>query len=93
MLLRLLIFIAAAYILYKLLAGDKKKKQNATVKEQEKKAAAGDMVKDPVCGAYVPVEADIRVREGDKTQCFCSYECRDKYLKQVRADQGKKPVE
>lgn len=82
---KLLIFVAAAYILWKLLTGDKKKKDSERRKEQETKAASGQMVRDPMCGTYVPVDSDIRVREGEKVYCFCSYDCRDRYLKQIAA--------
>jgi YHS domain-containing protein len=88
MLLRLLIFVAVGFILYKLFTGDKKKKAAATAKKQQKMAASGQMLKDPVCGTYVSKDSDIRVREGDKVHAFCSYECRDKYLKQLRSEDG-----
>lgn len=87
MLLRLLIFAGAIYILYKLLSGDSKKKSQNKTKQAEQKYKAGEMVKDPMCGAYVAKDGDIRVREGDSVQCFCSYECRDKYLKRLQAEQ------
>ncbi len=81
--LKFLIFIAAAFILYKLLTGDFKKKKDAQVKEKENLAANGVMTKDPICGTYVPIDSDIRVKQGDKVHHFCSYECRDKFLKQL----------
>lgn len=88
MLLRLLIFVAAGFILYKLFTGDKKKKEGRSQKETEKMAASGQMVKDPICGTYVSKDSDIRVREGETVHSFCSYECRDKFLKQIEADQA-----
>ena len=45
------------------------------------------MVKDPQCGTYVSVEDSITVRDGDKVYHFCSYDCRDKFLKRI-ADGG-----
>jgi YHS domain-containing protein len=51
------------------------------------------MVKDPSCGTYVDKDGDIRVREGDKVHVFCSYECRDKYLKRIGASIPKKDEE
>lgn len=83
MLLKLLIFVGAAYILYKLCTGDSKQKSKAQQQQAEKKYAAGDMVKDPVCGAYVSKDSDIRVRQGEQVKCFCSYQCRDRYLKEI----------
>jgi YHS domain-containing protein len=83
--LKFLIFIAAVFILYKLLTGDFKKKKEVKDKEQEDLVATGVMTKDPVCGTYVPVGSDIRIKEGEKVHCFCSYECRDSYLKKLEA--------
>ena len=82
---RILIFVAAGFLLYKLIAGNKRQKAVQEKKEEETLAASGEMVKDPICGTYVSKDADIRVRNGDTVYCFCSYECRDKYLKQLKA--------
>jgi YHS domain-containing protein len=84
--LKFVIFIVAAFVLFKLVTGDKKKKSVDKKKEEEKLHATGAMVKDPVCGTYVANDSDIRVREGDKVHHFCSYECRDKFLKRIEAD-------
>lgn len=46
------------------------------------------MVKDPICGTYVKKDSDIRVRNGEKVECFCSFECRDKYIKRLEAEQS-----
>jgi hypothetical protein len=40
-------------------------------------APGGHLVKDPVCGMYVPQESSLRA--GD--QFFCSEECRGKFVK------------
>ena len=53
--------------------------------DTKQKVAAGEMVKDPICGTYVERDGNIRVKEGEKVHIFCSYECRDKYLKQLEA--------
>lgn len=81
--LKFVIIIAAAFLLYRMFANDQKKKQNVKEKEQVKKAARGEMVQDPVCGAYVSVESDIRVKEGETVHRFCSFECRDKYVNRL----------
>jgi YHS domain-containing protein len=83
---KILIFVAAAFILYKILTNDKKKKKKETVKEREQKVMDGEMVKDPICGTYVPKDTDIRIRNGQDIYCFCSFECRDEYLKQLQAN-------
>jgi YHS domain-containing protein len=91
--LKFLIFIAAAFVLYRLFTGDKKKKEEKKEKETRQMASSGEMVKDPVCGTYVPVDSDIRVRQGEKVHTFCSFECRDRFLEQIEASStGNKEV-
>jgi len=85
--LKWLVLIAAVYILYRLFANDiirkKKVSKEENAAEVERKVAAGEMVKDPQCGAYVAVDGNISVRDGDTVHHFCSYECRDNYLKSL----------
>ncbi|GAB6176732.1 hypothetical protein JCM16814_16230 [Desulfobaculum senezii] len=83
--LKFLIVIVCAFLLFKLIKGDQKKKVTKEQKEKETMSATGETVKDPVCGTYVPSDANIRVKDGSGVHCFCSYECRDKYLKQIEA--------
>jgi len=82
-----LILILAGYVLYRLFSNDlnKKKKDNKqeSAAEMERKVAAGEMVKDPECGAYVAVDGSVSVRDGEKIYRFCSYECRDKFLQRL----------
>lgn len=82
-----LILILAGYVLYRLFANDlnKKKKENKqeSAAEMERKVAAGEMVKDPECGAYVAADSSVSVRDGEKVYRFCSYECRDKFLQRL----------
>ncbi|WP_319543982.1 transcriptional regulator [uncultured Pseudodesulfovibrio sp.] len=82
--LKFLVIGVALFLVYKLFMGDKKKKEMQSEKVIKSKVASGEMVKDPVCGTYVEKDSSIRVREGDKVHMFCSYECRDKYLKQIQ---------
>ncbi len=89
MLIKLLIFVAAVFIVWKLFAGDRRQKQVKNKTQDENLAASGEMVKDPVCGAYVRKDGDIRVRQGDTVHFFCSYECRDKYIKRLEAGTDK----
>jgi YHS domain-containing protein len=82
---RWLILIVAGFILYKLFLGDRGRKKDQEAEAKKRMAATGEMVKDPVCGTYVPAEADIRARDGDKVYAFCSYECRDTFVKRLEA--------
>ncbi|MUM78266.1 transcriptional regulator [Pseudodesulfovibrio sp. F-1] len=82
---KFIIIGVALFLIYKLFTGDKKKQEMENKESIKQKVAAGEMVKDPVCGTYVDKDGDIRVREGEKVRVFCSYECRDRYLKQINA--------
>ncbi|MES9995186.1 transcriptional regulator [Desulfovibrio aminophilus] len=89
MLIKFLIFAVAAFVVWKLFTGDRKQKQVRDKKQEENLAASGEMVKDPVCGTYVRKDGDIRVRQGEDVHVFCSYECRDKFIKSLEAGQEK----
>ncbi|MBD5553308.1 MAG: transcriptional regulator [Desulfovibrio sp.] len=84
---KLIIILLACYVLYKLFANDFLKRKKASEQEaraeQDRKIAAGEMVKDPECGVWVSVDDSISVRDGGKTWYFCSYECRDSFLKKL----------
>jgi len=38
-----------------------------------------EMVKDPVCGVYVPLSSSVRKITGGRTVYFCSDKCKDSY--------------
>lgn len=88
--LKYLIIVACAYIAYKLFAHDatkrRKNEKSADVKSQQSvkdQEGAGELVKDPICGAYVSLEDSLSVKNGENIKYFCGYECRDTYLKQL----------
>ena len=87
MIFKVVIFALVAYALYRMFMNDRKKSEEKSTKTQESRVAAGEMVKDPVCGAYVEKDSSITVRNGDVVHHFCSYECREKYLKRLE-EQG-----
>lgn len=91
---KLLIIGVALFAAYKLFFNDfKRKKQGKSEedgKERARRMAAGELIKDPVCGDYVSVDDSVTVRDGDKIYHFCSYECRDKFLKQL--EQGGREI-
>lgn len=82
--LKWLIIAVAGYLLFRMLTNDQKRKSQDGDKEKERMYAAGEMVKDPVCGAYVESDGGISVRDGETVHRFCSYECRDKFLEQLK---------
>ncbi len=81
--LKFVVIAVACFVLYKLVTNDKKKKVEVKQNKDEQLAKEGVLVKDPVCGTYVSKDSDIRIKEGEQVRCFCSYECRDKYLKMI----------
>lgn len=83
--LKFIVIGVALFLVYKLFMGDKKKKEMEKAETVKQKAASGEMVKDPICGTYVEHDGNIRVKEGEKVHVFCSYECRDRYIKQLEA--------
>lgn len=85
---KLLILAICAFVVWKLFAGDKRFKETKAKEKTEDLVASGEMVKDPVCGAYVSKNNDIRVRQGDVVLNFCSYDCREKYLKRLEEQNG-----
>jgi YHS domain-containing protein len=82
---RFLVFAAACFLLYKLYTNDRKKKAQLKAEEDEARAKEGVLVKDPVCGTYVSKDSGIRVKDDDGVHCFCSYECRDKYIEKLES--------
>ena len=87
---RWLVLGVVAFVLYKLISNEMRKKaeKNTAKKDAEtsRKAATGTMMKDPVCGVYVDVESSISIRDGETVHRFCSYECRDAFLQQLRGE-------
>ena len=78
--LKFLLIGLALFALYKLITNDRGKKNQDETKVKERKIATGEMVKDPICGTYVERDGSVTVRDGKKLHCFCSYECRQKFL-------------
>ncbi len=80
------VFLAVCgYVLYKMFMGDRRNKaaQQAQAQPNPMASQGEEMVKDPICGSYVSKEGNIRVRDGENLIHFCSYDCRDKYVKQI----------
>lgn len=78
--LKWVLIAAAIFVLYKLITNDRGRKEKKEDKARERKIAAGEMVKDPICGTYVDVESSITIRDGATVHHFCSYDCRQKFL-------------
>lgn len=44
--------------------------------------------RDPLCGTFLPAEISHRLTEGGQVLHFCSAECRERYVRGVRAGTG-----
>ena len=78
-----LILVLAGYVLYRMFMNDRNKKSKDEKKEKENLVATGEMVKDPVCGAYIDSDSTISVRDGETVHKFCSYDWRDEFLRRI----------
>ena len=75
---RLIILAILIYVLYKLLKGSKK----------EEYQTIGEMVQDPECKIYIPVDqAYIKVINGKKYY-FCSERCASLFEKKIKEGDG-----
>ncbi len=80
-----IVLAVACYVLYRLFANDLKRKfaKKDDPAEMEAKVAQGEMVKDPECGTYIDMDSSITVKDGETIHRFCSYDCRDSFLKKL----------
>jgi len=79
--LKVVIIIAIAYMFWRMFESEKRKKLEKAQQEKDELIATGVVVKDPECGTYVDAESAISVRDGETVHCFCSYDCREAFLK------------
>ena len=52
-----------------------------TTKQRAKRPTPMKLVRDPVCGTWVPPGESLALRAGGETHYFCSAECRDSFRK------------
>ena len=67
-----LILILVGYALYRMFMNDRKKSGEDTKKEKEHLIATGEMVKDPVCGAYIDSDSNITVGTARRFTVFAA---------------------
>ncbi len=76
---RFLIILIAFYLLYVVIkewfVGNNKKKNNKSDNEEP-------MVRDPVCGMFLPVKMAKRLEKNGKVYYFCSDDCMKKFLEE-----------
>ena len=86
--LRLLIFAAVVYFLWKYLISGPKKQKKTEPQPPTVVVTRGEMVKDPICGAYISPESSLKVTQAGTTHYFCGQECRQEYLRRLQAGES-----
>ncbi len=67
------------YLIYKILT---EPVHRETQNKNKKEVIKGELVKDPVCGVYLPKEQAIKLEYKGQTYYFCSEECKTKFLEE-----------
>jgi YHS domain-containing protein len=78
--LRLLLFVLAAYVAFlflRIYLGLKRGRPRTPARSPRE--AQGVMVKDDVCGTYIPRDEALTEVHGGEEHFFCSEECRRKF--------------
>jgi uncharacterized protein len=79
-LIRLLIFAAVAYLIYRLLS--RRRREGSTEPPAAGVTREDTLVQDPWCKTYVPLKQALEVESRGQVFHFCSPECRDRFLTQ-----------
>lgn len=88
--LRFIVFAVVAYALYRMFQNERAKRNDAAQEQKKQRIIDGEMVKDPECGAYVDMKSSLTVSSGKTVYHFCSYECREKFLKRLASSERAK---
>jgi len=79
MILKWIIVIVIAYLLYKLIRAWNTGKE---APRTDLPAGGEDLVEDPFCHTYVPISHACRIVVDGKTVCFCSQKCLEAFKKE-----------
>ena len=74
----------AGFIIYRMFKNDIKAKLEERERAANERQANGEMSRDPICGTFVDMAEAITVRSDEKRYYFCSYDCRDAFLKRLQ---------
>lgn len=75
---RILIFLLILRFVLRLIFGTAFARRAAAPRRVPERSG-GELVRDPVCGTYIPKAGAFVIGKGDAAKYFCSIECRDKY--------------
>jgi YHS domain-containing protein len=76
-----LLFILVARFIWRLADGIATAARGAQPGHRSDNAQAVKLVRDPVCGTYVPPRAALSITSGGDTRYFCSEQCRTEFKK------------
>jgi YHS domain-containing protein len=80
--LKFIILAAVGYVFYRALksmmigAGT----PPADVSNRDRTEVDDVLVQDPVCKTYITQRSSLQLRRGGEVLCFCSEQCRDRYI-------------
>jgi len=78
---KILIYLLLIYIVYKVLRSLVTPAESSARRSYGERGAVDDiMIKDPVCEIYFPKKDGICINVDGNEVCFCSKECRDKFI-------------
>ena len=80
LMIRIVIFIFRAIVLYKLLSSLVRKAAVGRWPEEPADQSAAELTQDPQCGAYILPAQAVTARVGGKVFHFCSERCREQFL-------------
>ena len=64
----------------RLMGGPEMRKVGESSPHERKTIYRGQMVRDPVCGVYIPEQGALVERRSGETYHFCSEACRESFL-------------
>ena len=56
----------------------------ASAREKKRRMDGDEMVQDPQCKVYVPLDRALERKVGGQTLYFCSEDCAKKYVKEIK---------
>lgn len=74
----ILLILGIYYLFKSTFKSSSSKKRNLSWQIQD------ELVKDPMCGIYIPKSKAIKAKINGQTYYFCSKECKKSYIKQLK---------
>ena len=78
---RLIFYTLVIFAIYWLIRSLLKPKPKKKINSQLPPQIEDELVKDPMCGIYIPKQKAITAKIGGKVYYFCSQRCKEEYTK------------